>query len=86
MYTCKDNLTPLLYSGKIKKIKKKDSLISWLSKSLQVAFIIFKGNDMINKLYKIMYSLVMLGLSCPFCGTKYKGYSETKILCLTLIA
>ena len=22
MYTCKDNLTPLLYSGKIKKIKK----------------------------------------------------------------
>jgi len=23
MYTCKDNLTPLLYSGKIKKRKKK---------------------------------------------------------------
>ena len=23
MYTCKDNLTPLLYSGKIKKKKKK---------------------------------------------------------------
>ena len=23
MYTCKDNLTPLLYSGKIKKLKKK---------------------------------------------------------------
>ena len=23
MYTCKDNLTPLLYSGKIKKFKKK---------------------------------------------------------------
>ena len=22
MYTCKDNLTPLLYSGKIKKLKK----------------------------------------------------------------
>ena len=22
MYTCKDNLTPLLYSGKIKKFKK----------------------------------------------------------------
>ena len=24
MYTCKDNLTPLLYSGKIKKKKEKD--------------------------------------------------------------
>ena len=24
MYTCKDNLTPLLYSGKIKKLKKKE--------------------------------------------------------------
>ena len=23
MYTCKDNLTPLWYSGKVKKIKKK---------------------------------------------------------------
>ena len=23
MYTCKDNLTPLLYSGQIKKLKKK---------------------------------------------------------------
>ena len=28
MYTCKDNLTPLLYSGKIKKIiKKKNDLL-----------------------------------------------------------
>ena len=26
MYTCKDNLTPWLYSGKIKKIKKKTPL------------------------------------------------------------
>ena len=24
MYTCKDNLTPLLYSGKIKKKKKRE--------------------------------------------------------------
>ena len=27
MYTCKDNLTPLLYSGKIKKKKKKKESI-----------------------------------------------------------
>jgi len=32
MYTCKDNLTPLLYSGKIKKKKKKESLGNWYSR------------------------------------------------------
>ena len=32
MYTCKDNLTPLLYSGKIKKIIKKKKNISKMKK------------------------------------------------------
>ena len=36
MYTCKDNLTPLLYSGKIKKKKRKKEkcyreFLSWLT-------------------------------------------------------
>ena len=30
MYTCKDNLTPLLYSGKIKKNIKKKRMLSSL--------------------------------------------------------
>ena len=29
MYTCKDNLPPLLYSGKIKKLKKKKKRKFW---------------------------------------------------------
>ena len=33
MYTCKDNLTPLLYSGKIKKNYKKKKKLSWSSHS-----------------------------------------------------
>ena len=35
MYTCKDNLTPLLYSGKIKKknYKKKEYILSYHSSS-----------------------------------------------------
>jgi len=44
MYTCKDNLTPLLYSGKIKKkllIKKKKS----------VTFL-YTNNEILEKEYK----------------------------------
>lgn len=41
---------------------------------------------MIDKLYKIMFSLVMLGSSCLFCGTKYKSYSVTKISRLNFVA
>ena len=36
MYTCKDNLTPLLYSGKIKKKKKKKEDIKMTLASINV--------------------------------------------------